>query len=51
MATTTTVAWRNGACPTSYFTSAAGSDSFVTDNAINLSSSIWRAKIGISYEF
>ncbi|HUQ13125.1 MAG TPA: hypothetical protein VM055_02505, partial [Novosphingobium sp.] len=32
-------------------TSAAGSDTYVTDNGINLSSSIWRAKIGISYDF
>ncbi len=32
-------------------TSAAGSNTFVSDNGINLSSSVWRAKIGVSYQF
>ena len=32
-------------------TSAAGSNTFVSDNGINLSSSIWRAKVGVSYQF
>ena len=32
-------------------TNAAGLTSFDTDNGVNLSSSIWRAKVGISYDF
>jgi hypothetical protein len=32
-------------------TSAAGVDTFGSDNAINISSSVWRAKVGVSYKF
>ena len=31
--------------------SAAGSDTFQSDNGINFSSSVWRAKVGVSYNF
>ncbi|MDO9368245.1 MAG: TonB-dependent receptor [Sphingopyxis sp.] len=33
------------------FTSAAGSTTFDADNLVNVSSSIWRLKVGVSYEF
>ncbi len=33
------------------FTSAAGLNSFDADNLVNISSSIWRLKVGVSYEF
>ncbi|MBL0916361.1 MAG: hypothetical protein IBJ13_12885, partial [Sphingopyxis sp.] len=33
------------------FTSAAGIATFDADNAINVSSSVWRLKVGVSYEF
>lgn len=32
-------------------TSAAGLTSFDSDNGINVSSSVWRVKVGVSYEF
>ena len=34
-----------------YIISAFLPDPFVGDNQINVSSSVWRAKVGISYEF
>jgi len=33
------------------FTSASGINTFASDNGVNISSSVWRAKIGISYDF
>ncbi|MCW4463747.1 TonB-dependent receptor [Sphingomonas sp. BT-65] len=39
-----------GSYPNNGDTLAANS-SFITDNAINVSSSVWRFKIGVSYEF
>ncbi len=33
------------------FTSAAGSTTFDADNLVNISSSVWRLKVGVSYEF
>jgi len=33
------------------FTSAAGSTTFDADNLVNVSSSVWRLKVGVSYEF
>ena len=33
------------------FTSAAGLNSFDADNLVNISSSVWRLKVGVSYEF
>lgn len=33
------------------FTNAAGIATFDADNAINVSSSVWRLKVGVSYEF
>lgn len=33
------------------FTSVAGLSSFDTDNFVNVSSSIWRIKVGVSYDF
>lgn len=32
-------------------TSAAGSTTFAADNALNVSSSVWRLKVGVSYDF
>lgn len=32
-------------------TSAAGSTTFAADNQINVSSSVWRLKVGVSYDF
>jgi hypothetical protein len=32
-------------------TNPQGLSSFYTDNGINVSSSVWRLKIGISYDF
>jgi hypothetical protein len=33
------------------FSSAAGLNSFDSDNFINVSSSVWRIKLGVSYDF
>ncbi|MGC1269328.1 MAG: TonB-dependent receptor [Croceibacterium sp.] len=32
-------------------TSASGTNTFASDNAINVSSSVWRLKVGVSYKF